>query len=198
MKKLNLDGIAAAPSTAASKHPIVTPDGETAALLEQFGIINPQFKRLKNQSETLSKQLAQPIRELFYRTFAGVAPTSSTMLAVAGGQTIKLTTKNAYSKQCASEALIIAAIGAELCAKHFRQATVLKLDLDKMPEDKQEGFATAVVKLAQEHGVIGAVSASQCIQPAPGFHEARTIILSPEQNVALDAAIACTAYPQIG
>jgi hypothetical protein len=198
MKKIDLGAIAAAPSTAASKHPIVTPDGDMAALLEQFGIINPQFTRLENQSKTLSKQLAAPIRGLYYRTFAGVAPSSSTMLAVAGGQTIKLITKNAYSKQCASEAMIIEAIGADLTAKHFRQATVLKLDLDKMPEDKQESFATAVVKLAQEHGVMNAVSAAQCIQPAPGFHEARTILLTPEQNIALDAAIACTAYPQIG
>jgi hypothetical protein len=65
MKKIDLGAIAAAPSTAASKHPIVTPDGDMAALLEQFGIINPQFKRLENQSKTLSKQLAAPIRGLY-------------------------------------------------------------------------------------------------------------------------------------
>jgi hypothetical protein len=197
MKKLNLGAIAAAPSTARSAHPIVVAEGDTLKLLEQFAIIEPQFKTLKNQKETISKQLAPMIRRMWFERFNGVAPESSTLLVVAGGKTIKLTTKDAYSKTVTDEKGIVAAIGQELTTKYFRQATVLKLDLDKMPEDKQESFATAVIELAQKMGVTDGVSASQCIQPCPGFHEARTSILSVEQNAKLDAVLPITAYPQL-
>jgi hypothetical protein len=197
MKKINLAGIAPAPSSARSAHPTVTLEGEAKTLLDQFAVIEPQFKTLKNQRETVTKQLAPHIRRLWFERFNGVEPESSTLLAIAGGKTIKLTTKNAYTKTVTDEALLVAAIGQELTSKFFRQATVLKLELDKMPEDKQESFATAVIELAQKMGVTDGVSASQCIQPVPGFHEARTTILNVEQNKKLDSVLSITAYPQL-
>jgi hypothetical protein len=162
MKKLNLGSIAAAPSSSRSTHPTVTADADTLMLLEQFAQINPQFKTLKNQSETLSKQLAEPIRRMFWTKWNGIAPESSTLLCVAGGRSIKLTCKNAYSKGLADEAPLVAAIGQELTTMYFRQATVLKLELDKMPEDCQEKFATEVLALAAKLGVTDAVTATQC------------------------------------
>jgi len=167
------------------------------ALLEQFAVINPQFKTLKNQSETLSKQLAPEIRALYFTHFKGITPESSTMLVMAGGRSIKLITKNRYSITVTDETGLIEAIGAKNVAKYFHQATVLKLDLDKCPADKQEAFASGVIQLAQQMGVTDAVSATQCIQPVAGFHDARTVALTPEQNIALDTILPVTAYPQL-
>jgi hypothetical protein len=110
---------------------------------------------------------------------------------------IKLTTKNAYSTQLSDDAPLIAAIGQELVSRWFRQATVLKLDLDKCPEEKQEDFATQVLALADKLGVTDCVSAKQCIQPKAGFHEARTSILSADMNMKLDAVLPITAFPQL-
>jgi hypothetical protein len=198
MKKLDLGGIKTAATSTRPTHPVVEiTDKETLELLEQFVVINPQFKTLKNQSETLSKQLGPRIRALYFTRFAGVTPESSTMIAVAGGKSIKLTTKNAYTTKLLEETAIIQAIGAEMTAKYFRQATVLKLDLEKCPEDKQEAFAAGVLKLAGDLGVTDAVSATQCIQPVAGFHESRTSILTPEQNIAVDMVLPVTAYPQL-
>jgi hypothetical protein len=197
MKKLILSGVAATPSSARSKHPIVEPDPSTLVLLEQFAQINPQFKIFKNQSETLSKQIGASAKRMFFERFNGVTPESSTMLVTAGGTTIKLIVKNSYSKQCDDESGIVQAIGQDKTSRYFRQATVLKLELDKVPEDKQEAFANRVLALASEMGVSDAVSASQCIQPVAGFHEARTTILTAAENLALDGVLAITAYPQI-
>jgi hypothetical protein len=198
MKKLDLGGIKTAATSTRATHPVVEiADKETLELLEQFVVINPQFKTLKNQSETLSKQLGPRIRALYFTRFAGVTPESSTMIAVAGGKSIKLTTKNAYTTKLLEETAIIHVIGAEMTAKYFRQATVLKLDLEKCPEDKQEAFATGVLELAKTLGVTDAVSATQCIQPVAGFHESRTSILTAEQNIAVDMVLPVTAYPQL-
>lgn len=74
MKKLNLGGISAAPSTARSAHPTIVAEGDTLKLLEQFAILEPQFKSLKNQRETITKQLAAPIRYLWFDRWNGVEP----------------------------------------------------------------------------------------------------------------------------
>jgi hypothetical protein len=198
MKKLDLSGISSASTSTRASHPVVQIDNpEAEALLTQFVLINPQYKTLKNQSETISKQLAGHIKRIFFNRFKGVTAESSTLLVRVGTTTVKLTTKNAYSTKCDDDSMIRAAIGDELTDKYFRQATVLKLDLTKVPENVEEAFASRVIALAQELGVTDAVTASQCIQPRAGFHEARTTVLSPEQNLALDDELPITAYPQL-
>lgn len=198
MKKLDVSALAPSTSSARPTHPTVTcDDPEMAALLEQFVIIAPQFKLLENQSKTLKGQLGPKIRSLFFNRFAGVTPESSTMLCTVGGKTIKLICKNAYTKTVNDEGALVAALGSDLVSKHFRQATVLKLELDKMPAELQEDFAAAVISLARTMGVTDGVSASQCIQPNPGFHEARTTLLTAEQNKALDAVLPITAYAML-
>ncbi len=198
MKKLDLGGVKTASSSSRAAHPVVeVTDSETRTLLEQFTLINPQFKTLKNQSETLSKQLAAPIRRLFWSKWAGVEPESSTLLCVVGGKSVKLTVKNSYTKTVTDEAGLLAAIGEELTAKHFKQATVLKIDFDKIPDDRKEEFASKILADAEAMGCSDAVSASQCIQPVAGFHESRSSILTVEQNEAIDRIIPITAYPPL-
>src|SRR6266404_4928787 len=107
MKKIDLGNIAATSSKARPTHPTVECSGEMKALLEQFAVINPQFKTLKNQSETLSKQIAPQIRALYFRHFNGIAPESSTMIVTAGGRSIKLITKDRYSLNVTDESGLI-------------------------------------------------------------------------------------------
>lgn len=198
MKKLILSGIQPAPSTARSAHPLVPIRNDALeTLLGQWAEVNPNFKRLKAQNETLAKQTAPLIRALYFETFKGVQPESSTMLVEVGGQTIKLITKNVYVKSLTDEAGLIAAIGQERTSQFFRQATVLSIDLEKVPEDKQEAFANGVLALAEQLGATGAVTAKQCIQPNPGFHESRTHRLSPAENLAIDAILPVSAYPML-
>lgn len=195
MKKLDLGGI----KTAAPKenHPTVDiDDADLQTLLDQFALVGPQVKTLTNQADTLKKQLAPRIKALFFKTFAGLEA-GSTMLVRAGGRTLKLITKNQYSSALDDEEALVAAIGKENVDRYFRHATVLKLDLNECPEDKQDEFATAVIELANALGVSACISAKQCIQPRPGFHESRTSILSEVENIALDKLIPVTAFPML-
>lgn len=198
IKKLSLGAVSATASSTRPVHPTVEiTDAETNALFEQWLSVNPQFKTLKNQNETLAKQLAPRIKALFFNRFAGLTAASSTILVQIAGRTVKLITKNAYTTTVTDEAALIEAIGADKTAEWFKQATVLKLELDKVPDDKQEAFATGVIELAQKMGVTDAVSVKQCIQPKAGFHDARTTILTAEENIALDNVLPITAYPQL-
>lgn len=198
MKKLTLNGITSATASAKPSHPTVdVTDSETNALLVQWAENNPSYNRHKRIHESLGKQLGPKIRALFFERFSGLAAESSTMLVNISGRMVKLITKAAYSKSVLDDAGLIEALGEEFVAKYFKQATVLKLDLDLVPEDKQEAFANGVVKLAADLGVTEAVSAKQCIQPKAGFHDARTSLLSPEKNMKLDAIMPITAYAQL-
>lgn len=198
MNKLDLGGVAAAPKSARPSHPTITADANTDALLVQFAAVDPQFKTLKNQRDTLAKQLAAPIKSMFFSLWNGRQPESSTMLVTAGGRTIKLTVKNAYSSGVTNEAALYQAIGKELTDEWFAQSTTLALDLDVIAEDKRGAFAMAVIALRDEMGLPQeCVAAKQCIKPRAGFHEARTSILSAAQNIALDEIMPVVAYPQL-
>lgn len=198
MKKLDLTGIATTYTAKAPSHPTIAPSSIMAALLKQFADVAPRARTLENQRKTLGAQLAPMIRESFFRKYDGIGAETSTLLAVTeAGTTVKLTTKNAYSTKVVDPSVIVSAIGQKLTDRYFTQKTVLKLDLEKLPEDLQEKLATGVLELAKSIGAMAAVSATQCIQPVTGFHEARTTALTLDQNLALDQVMPVTAYPQL-
>jgi hypothetical protein len=195
IKKLDLGALVKKTADKPSKHPIVEVDAEALQLLEQFVELNPQFKDLENQLKTIKAQVAPHIKATYFTRFAGTQPESSTMLVTAGGKTVKLIVKDRYSTKCADDGALVAAIGAPLVAQNFRQATVLKIELEKIADDKQEAFVERIMAAAQELGIADGISASQCIQPRAGFHQSRTTILTPDQNIAVDEYLPITAYP---
>jgi hypothetical protein len=198
MRKLNIGAATAEPPKSKSKHATVTGGERLNELLKQFVVVNPEFKRYKAQQETLSRDIGAEARILYFDTFAGVVPESSTMLASGGLRDVKLIVKDRYSETLTNDAPLRAAIGKELVEKYFRWRTKYGIDYDKIPEDKQEAFAERVEALRVELGIPSeAVTAKQFIAPNAGFHESRTIILTPEQNKALDALIPVTAYPML-
>jgi hypothetical protein len=197
MKRIDLSeigGATAAQSTGSDKHELAL-DSEGLALLEQWAKVNPLFKTLKNQCETLSKQVAAKIKAAFFTRFNGVGVPTGTLIATTTKGVVKFILKNAYSKKFEDWSALEGAIGKENAKKHFTWRTSIEFKLDALPEDQQEKFADALVKLAKDKNAVACVTAKQYIAPRAGFHEARTTLLSTEQNAKLDALIPVTAYP---
>ena len=197
VKKLSLGGLVKTAEKKSASSPALTLSEESRALLEQFVAIAPKFKELEKQMKGLKAQIAPAIKGDYFAQLAGTSLDGSSMSAVVSDENVKLVFKNSYSTLCADDAPLVGVLGAELVARHFRQVTKLTLDLDKVAEEKQEAFVNAVINAAQELGITDGISAKQCIQPRAGFHAARTSLLTPEQNVAVDAIIPLSAYPQI-
>ncbi len=197
VRKLNLGGLVKTAEKKSSSHPALTLSEESRALLEQFVEIAPQFKELEKKVKSLKTQIAPSIKADYFAQLEGSSLDGSSMSAQIGAQPVKLVFKDSYSTLCNDDAPLVAAIGAELVARHFRQVTKLTLDLDKIAEEKQEKFIGAILAAAEKLGISDGISAKQCIQPRAGFHAARTSVLTPEQNVAVDAIIPLSAYPQI-
>lgn len=196
MKRVNVGGASSSNGSKAKDHATVEVGERLEALIKQFVVVNPQYKQFKNQHETLSRDIGAESRLLYFHRFCGVTPESSTMLATVDGKTIKLIVKNHYDQNLTDEEALVEAVGKEIADAYFNWKTVYKIDYDAVPEDKQERLAEGIEKLRVELALSDkAISAKQFIAPKPGFHEARTRLLTEEANQKLDAILPVRSNP---
>jgi len=196
MKKLNVGVTKVAPKK--SNHAHVEVGERLEGLLHQFIVLNPTYKQAKAQHETLSKDIGAESRDLYWSRFAGITPESSTMIATVDGRDVQLIVKDAYSKSLDNEAALIGTIGQVNAEKYFEWKTTGKLDFDQVPPDKQDAFAQGIAELRANLDIPEeAVVFKQYLAPKAGFHAARTILLTPEENSKLDAVLTTTAFPML-
>jgi hypothetical protein len=198
MKKLNIGGAAVAAPAKTTKHPSVEVSERLEALIKQFIVVNPEYKKFKAQHETLSSTIGAESRILFFEHYSGVVAQSSTMLAHVNGREVRLIVKDQYSQSLADDTHLRAAIGDANVDKYFHWRTKYAVDYDLIPETQQEAFAAGVEELRVRLGVPAeAVTAKQFIEPNAGFHESRTVLLTPDQNKALDVVLPVRANPML-
>jgi hypothetical protein len=199
--KLNIGGLAqAAPSKSKGKaHPVLPVSAESLALLEQFLEIEPKFKELEKQSKSLKAQIAPSIKADYFRHFAGSVAPDQTQIALVGKkkEPVRLQFGTRYTSTLQDIRPLIMAVGERLAGELFGDSTLLTFDMDKMPEDKQQPFIDGVIALATKLGISQGITAKQYVKPLPGFHESRLRVLTPEQNVAVDAVLPFTAFPKL-
>lgn len=199
---LNLGGLrkASGKTSGAAKHPIVTVGAEALELLGQFVEYWPEFARLDalvGSKGSVKAQLAPHIKQTYFARFAGGAPDSTMLVDVPfkrdgkpGVHQVKLVTQARYATKCTD----LAALGD--AAEHFRMSTVVKIDMAKIPEAKQQPLVDAILAAAEKHGIEEGIDYTQCVQPKAGFHEARTTLFTPERNLDIDAEIPVTVFPK--
>jgi hypothetical protein len=200
VKKLDIGALVQAPPSKSRKtHPILPVSAESLALLEQFLEIEPQYKDLEKQSKSLKQQIAPSIKADYFARYAGSVAEDQTHIALVGKkkEPVRLVFGSRYTSTLTDIRPVIMAVGEKLAGELFGQSTLLTFDLDKMPEEKQQPFINGVIALAQKLGITQGITAKQYVKPLPGFHEARLRVLTPEQNVAVDAVLPFTAYPKL-
>jgi len=188
-----------AKSKAAAKHPILALAGEGLELLGQYFEHAPRFKELEKlvgSKGSIKAQLRPHIVEAYFRYYAGRAIDDARCnTATEKGDAVKLTFKDQYSRMCTNLQQLL--ITVPNVAGHVHVVNTLKIEFDKIPAEKQQPFVDAIIAATQELDITEGVTASECVQPKPGFHAQRCTILSPEENIALDQILPITAYPQL-
>jgi hypothetical protein len=183
---------------AASDKPIITLEGEALELAMQFMKYAPDYKRLGNfvgSKGSVKKQIAPHIRTAYFQHYAGRTPDGATFLTIVDGKPLKLTIKEQYAKTCLALAPILAAVPK--AAAHFRIASVLKIEFEKIAVAKQQLLVNAIISAAKQHGIEEGITVTNCVQPVPGFHESRTTLYTLAENIAIDEIVPLTAYPQL-
>jgi hypothetical protein len=198
VKKLNLGGLAAKSSAKKSKeHPIMPVSAESLELLEQFLQVEPRYKELEKQSKSLKAQIAPSIKGDYFAHYAGSAASDSTQIAQVNGSRVRLVFSTKYTSLCTDFKPLLAAVGERLVADLFTEATELKIELDKIADEKQQPFIDAVLAAAEKLGISEGITAKQFIKPLPGFHESRTRLLTLDQNLSVDSALPMSAYAKL-
>ena len=192
IKGLNLGGLKPAASKGEEKARIINPSAELLATLTQFIDLKPKLTALEGTVKSLSGQAGTLAKPEWFRFFHGRGDAGSSMIVSVDGRDVSLIFQKRYSTKADANAL--AALGV---AEHFAVTTTLQIDMEKMPEEKQQPFIDAIVALAQEHGVTEAISVKQALQPKPGVHAQRHILFTPEQNIEIDNVIPLTAFPKL-
>lgn len=127
--------------------------------------------------KAVKESLAEPIREHFFRSNAGLAaPMKSVQLV--GNQGSVLVSFNALWNPSAET--------IPLPPEMLREQFTIKVKSEDIPPEKQEAFVKALLALAEQHGVSNAISATAKRVPVPAFADLRHRSLTPEQNMALE------------
>jgi len=197
---LNFGGLAKPSAKKESKtHPTLTLEGEGLQLLGQYAEHTPEFKRLEKlvgSKGSIKAQLRPHIVASFFRLFAGRALDDARLhTSTKDGTKVKLTFKDQYSKLCANLATLLNAVPK--AEPHVQVVNTLKIEFEKIPAEKQQPLVDRIIAAAQELEISEGITASECVQPKPGFHAQRCMILSPEENIAFDEILPITAYPQL-
>ena len=92
--------------------------------------------------------------------------------------------QNRY-KSLPDESPILPILG-DRTEEFFRQAFELKVNGDMIPVDHAQELLDEVVALFKRYNCEQALEAKSCVKPTKEFHAARHLILTPEQNLAVD------------
>jgi hypothetical protein len=191
IKGLKLGGIKAAAAKGEEKARILNPSPELIATLTQFIDLKPKLTALEGTVKSLSGQAGALAKPEWFRFFHGRAADSSMVVSVAG-RDVNLIFQARYASKADADALAALGVG-----EHFALRTTLQIDMEKMPEEKQQEFVDAIVALAEEHGVSEALTAKQALAPKAGVHAQRHILFTPEQNMKIDEIIPLVAFPKL-
>lgn len=198
---LNFGGLAktAEKKTKGTTHPALVLAGEGLELLGQYAEHAPKFKELEKlvgSKGSIKAQLRPHLVEAYFRYYAGRAIDDARCnTATAKDVPVKLTFKDQYSRMCTNLQQLLIAVPA--VAEHVHVVNKLTIEFDKIPAEKQQPLVDALIEAAQKLEITEGISAGDCVQPKPGFHAQRCILLSPEENIALDQILPITAYPQL-
>jgi len=97
---------------------------------------------------------------------------------------VLVTFQNRYAS-LQSESILIPILG-DHTSSYFRQSFKVEIDGDKLPTASSQELVNALQDLFTRHNALDALKVTESIKPVPEFHAARHLILTPQQNLALN------------
>jgi len=97
---------------------------------------------------------------------------------------VLVTFQNRYAS-LQSESILIPILG-DHTSRYFRQSFKVEIDGDKLPTASSQELVNALQDLFTRHNALDALKVTESIKPVPEFHSVRHLILTPQQNLALN------------
>jgi hypothetical protein len=193
----------AAPKDKKEKPLLPDPDGSFAVLVSA-GItarqhVDAHELALKQTNDELGRATLSHAFALFHGRSAGIE--DSFQVRTVGGKAM-VSLKNAY-KVPEDLAPVVAILGEELAGKVLRKTFTISIDSDAIPEFVLQSFIDELTKLARsvdsiigtaegtDGPVFNAISVKEKVSVVKSFHEERHTLLTPDQNLQLQAVLPC-------
>src|SRR5580698_3734239 len=146
-----------------------------------------QFEALKGALETDKAELKMLTAPHYFAVNHGRHEVPSSVSVPSPKGEVLVTFANRYS-QLPDETGLLPVLG-EHTGEWFRQSFELKIKGDKLPEDKTQELLDRLQNLFAEFGATDALEVKEGVKPVETFHAQRHLLLSPEQNVALEQVV---------
>lgn len=187
LRKVNLGGITTAKTEKKGKdYPVLPdPDGSVSALVRDISAETEQLDALEGSLAAKKGELTALARAFFFEHLHGRHDIPSSIDCKNCDSNVLVTFQNRY-KAAPDDGPIVEAIGPDLAGQFFRQSFALKIDGDKIPDDKADQLIADLQTLFEEHGCSEALTATACFKPTKDFHTARHSALTVEQNMAIE------------
>ena len=190
--KLDFGGIKKKEAVApASDYPVLPdPDGKLAEQAAAFLEAQEKEEAAKGAKEAARGQLIMAARPYHFTVNSGHAEVPSSIAVRSPAGEVRVTFKDSYKKLDESKFdLVKDVIGEGLASIYMAQTFEFTIKSESIPEDKMQAVIDAMTEMAARLGIQDAVAVATCYKPTAEWHTARYRRLSPEQNLALEAAI---------
>jgi hypothetical protein len=187
MKKLNLGSVGeSTKKKGKTDYPVVPDiDGEVATLADLIIDLNAKKKAIDGALKVAKGQLVPVARKFFIETSSGKSDISSSVEAKGVDGSVLCVMQNRYSG-AEDDVVLAKIIGKVNLNRYFHQHFEVKVDGDKVPEGKAQSLLDEMAALFEKYGCSDALSAKASVVPKPEFHEARHMVLNPDQNFLVD------------
>ena len=167
-------------------YPVMPAVRDSAEVVDRIIERTAQLDALAGALETDKAELKSMALPHYFTVNHGrhEVPSSISCHGTKGGEVL-VNFQNRYT-MLPDESALVPILGGDL-DNYFRQSFSLKINGDKLPEENTQQLMDELQALFAKYGATEAIEVKEGVKPVAGFHAARHIGLSVEQNLALDA-----------
>ena len=189
LKKVSFGKIATKKDETKTAYPVMPDaDGKASEIAARILERTEQFEALKGALETDKAELKFMVAPYYFKVNHGRHEVpSSIAVAAPQGAEVLVTFQNRYS-QLPDESALLPILGDQ-CGTHFRQSFELKIKGDKLPADRTQELLDELQNLFAKFGATDALEVKEGVKPVETFHAQRHLLLTPEQNLALEQVV---------
>ena len=188
LKKVSFGKIATKKDETKTAYPVMPDtDGKVAEIAARILERTEQFEALKGALETDKAELKFMVAPHYFAVNHGRHEVPSSVSVNSPKGEVLVTFQNRYS-QLPDESGLLPVLGGDT-ARYFRQSFELKIKGDKLPADQTQELLDRLQNLFAEFGATDALEVKEGVKPVETFHAQRHLLLTPEQNMALEQVV---------
>lgn len=195
LKKLSFGTIAPKKEETKTAYPVY--DNPAAAVIAaRIQTRTEELAALEGALKTDKAELKQTVGLFYFHTNHGKAnvPSSISVPCLVGTEKreVLVCFQNRYAK-IDSEDPLIRVLGEKRAGEYFRFQDKLTIDCDQLPVEDAQEFVDELRKLTERFNATAALTIKQEIKPVADFHAKRHLVLTVEENMALEEVAPITA-----